>query len=574
MTKLEPLHSSWPSVKETLHQCAEERSRIISDELKVSLSEGKVLLNKIFNGGTPPDDLKSNAFIWKLQQASLFCRWTSASVLPEVYQLAFDDAERPRPDASTMFFMWSAVEDAILSAWLDKVQQRHPRHISLHFDGVRVDRDAVGPEATAFCSECSDRIKTVTGFDVTICVKAHLDFLEGIRVGSAKREQTTVNAELLVEGNCIPCALHALGYCQAVKKFLEDTTGESATYMRRRHHRTYGQVAAGTGVSLFAYSLDLPSVPLRAKYLTHLGARQKPHCVAMEVAEKDFLRVLEGKNIFTVSREAFWRAFSAACDQRHIVFFHVDRDPAACEPVPDIMPSLHERERLLDLQAGASGGEDHQCEAHTLDGDSEKAASDREVDEEAATDVADVLLQCLEQEVREVQKPKTITKADARNRVRCPMCPFRSWQKKNGHRVLDHIRQYHTARQQYAASGTKQLKLVIAMHDQDRLQGRPPAGDYLRRSADMMRSSIRTPLPEGVNNVDKKIRLVFTGRGPEYGNLSDTIEASLRRVRNLYYDMDFAQKLYQRTLMCNARPPVPCQQKHVFRRALSFACFQ
>ena len=141
MTKLESLHSSWPSVKERRFVSA--RSRIISDELKVSLSEGKLLMNKIFHGGTPPDCRRSNAFVWRLQHASLFCRWTSASTLPAVYQLALDDAKRPHPDASTTFFMWSAVEDAILSTWMDKVQQRHPRHISLRVDGVRVDRGAV-----------------------------------------------------------------------------------------------------------------------------------------------------------------------------------------------------------------------------------------------------------------------------------------------------------------------------------------------------------------------------------------------------------------------------------------------
>ena len=149
--------------------------------------------------------------------------------------------------------------------------------------------------------------------------------MEGIRIRSTKREQTTVKTELLAEGNCIPRALPTLGYCQAVKKFLEDTKSERATYMRRLRRRTYGQFAAGTGVSLLAYSLDLPSMPLRAKYLIHLGAHQKPHCMAMEVAEKDFLRVLDGKSICTISREVCWRTFSAACDQRHSAFFRVCR---------------------------------------------------------------------------------------------------------------------------------------------------------------------------------------------------------------------------------------------------------
>ena len=67
-----------------------------------------------------------------------------------------------------------------------------------------------------------------------------------------------------------------------------------------------------------------------------------------------------------------------------------------------------------------------------------------------------------------------------------PYVPISFLAEDNRHCVLEHTSQYHTARQQCAASGTKQLILVITTHDQDRLQGRPPAVDYLRRSAQLI----------------------------------------------------------------------------------------
>jgi hypothetical protein len=43
-------------------------------------------------------------------------------LLPDVYQRARDE-QRKHPEASTLFFMWSAIEDLILEAWVEFVRQ-------------------------------------------------------------------------------------------------------------------------------------------------------------------------------------------------------------------------------------------------------------------------------------------------------------------------------------------------------------------------------------------------------------------------------------------------------------------
>ena len=50
------------------------------------------------------------------------------------------------------------------------------------------------------------------------------------------------------------------------------------------------------------------------------------------------------------------------------------------------------------------------------------------------------------------------------------------------------------------------------------------SGGHLRRSADMLRATVTPALDSGLNTIDRSIRLVFTGDGPEYQN-ADTVGA-------------------------------------------------
>ena len=56
------------------------------------------------------------------------------------------------------------------------------------------------------------------------------------------------------------------------------------------------------------------------------------------------------------------------------------------------------------------------------------------------------------------------------------------------------------------------------------------------------------------NEIDRRIRLVLTSTGPEYWS-KDAVDSSqcLRRVKNLYYTMGFAELVYREYLMCDAK---------------------
>ena len=80
------------------------------------------------------------------------------------------------------------------------------------------------------------------------------------------------------------------------------------------------------------------------------------------------------------------------------------------------------------------------------------------------------------------------------------------------------------------------------------------AGNYLQRSAEILGKTV-IPKIAGTNNyIDKKIRLVFTGHGPEFWNLEALIQSEVvRRVRNLHYTWDFADLVYRELLLCYAK---------------------
>ena len=86
------------------------------------------------------------------------------------------------------------------------------------------------------------------------------------------------------------------------------------------------------------------------------------------------------------------------------------------------------------------------------------------------TRVGDKLLGALRKEVAaflNMKSAKVSSEVKKNGRAVCPFCPMRSWEKNRQGRVLEHVRQYHSERKQFVASGTKQLKIIIALHDHD-----------------------------------------------------------------------------------------------------------
>ena len=80
-------------------------------------------------------------------------------------------------------------------------------------------------------------------------------------------------------------------------------------------------------------------------------------------------------------------------------------------------------------------------------------------------------------------------------------------------------------------------------------------GKLLRRSAEMIRSTVQPSLNGAHNDIDWHIRLVLTGTGPEYRNATTVhVDDTLRRVRNLYYDNFIYQECLLNHCKVHCRP--------------------
>lgn len=97
------------------------------------------------------------------------------------------------------------------------------------------------------------------------------------------------------------------------------------------------------------------------------------------------------------------------------------------------------------------------------------------------------------------------------------------------------------------------MRIIVAMHDSDMLQ-QVSGGSYLSRSAALLRKSIKPPLSSTKNNIDKDIRLLLDATGPCFKH-REAVQNKLcaRRVGNLWYTADFAQRLFEEILLQHSK---------------------
>ena len=250
-----------------------------------------------------------------------------------------------------------------------------------------------------------------------------------------------------------------------------------------------------------------------------------------------------------MDRDQFLAAWSVSIDRLYLVLFQVN-GPKIEDSA--LQPDAKERSRLLELQA-AAGSDKHKVQdrrkVQAIECDSSDADSAMSEEDESICRAGDRVLELVRLEVDAVIARRVLRDGE---RLICLLCPFRSFHNSNPQRLYKHVQRYHSRQKQHCASGTKQIKLVISIFDDDRLLGREERPNLLRRSAGLIRESVTPPLDHGTNEIDRCLRLVFTSTGPEYWNLATVQKLPLRRVRNIYYTRDFAQLLFQQPDRSNA----------------------
>ena len=93
----------------------------------------------IFYGGGFPRAMQGIDLLHDLQKAAIYCKWVAVAALPDDFKDVQRDETKKNPEASLLAYLYCACEDFILSHWLEFLQKTlTPKHLSLHFDGVRV----------------------------------------------------------------------------------------------------------------------------------------------------------------------------------------------------------------------------------------------------------------------------------------------------------------------------------------------------------------------------------------------------------------------------------------------------
>ena len=272
-------------------------SVVISEHLNLPSAEGKHLLQKVFNGGSIPQSHANNKFLLDLQSASIFCRWTAASVVPEALTQLVQCKDRP--EVSILTYFWNVAEDVILDAWLEKLEELQSEHLSLHFDGIRVDSKLASPCPQDICDSCMRHIETKTKFKVTIRPKTHACFLTSLKTRDDKQVADSPDA-LRLPGNCIVVGLHHLGFSAQMTAMQSNRESEHEDFFRRRGLRSYRQVSEACDIPMKP-CLEVGQPEPGACFLLHCLPRGRPHCVAVEVLSHEHVRITDDRLLGTYS---------------------------------------------------------------------------------------------------------------------------------------------------------------------------------------------------------------------------------------------------------------------------------
>ena len=239
----------------------------------------------------------------------------------------------------------------------------------------------------------------------------------------------------------------------------------------------------------------------------------------------------------------------------HAAFFVEAVLASASSNNPGVLP-LPVETYPPDVLGGAAGNEENLDESlftdeltgkdsdGSDDGSCELSQSVDCPDIDGPVTIGDTLLCLLQQEVFCALN----SSRPAVSRHICKLCPARSFPRAD--RLQHHLRAYHVEKRQYCCSGTKQLRIIQALFDNDQVSNRACKPGYLQRSARLLRTCAPGLDPQE-NSVDKHIRLVLTEKGPVFKHRACL--QPVRRVKNLYYSHGFADLLFQELLLNQAK---------------------
>jgi hypothetical protein len=321
---------------------------------------------------------------------------------------------------------------------------------------------------------------------VKICEKVHRTLLEMVtHISTRSSSVANVDQCLLLDGNCIPCALyHLVSVPPAKLAEIKDPKSQPSVAAASRRARSYSATAAGWKVELeplLGLHIEKPGM-----YLVHAEHLGNPHCVSVK-CDGDECTVTDGASQYMLKTCDLMACADAAIDRLTIVTYIVSTGPI---PAPSATHGPADaRHLLLELQAGARRSRapiklDEDLVTDFVgeeegDDDGQSSFQPEAGDNDAVIVVGDQLLHMLGAEVTKAVRLLSKHRRTTDQTIACNFCPFRSFRSKD--RLLNHLSSHHTLRHQYVCSGTKQVKVITALWNNDCTVGGKVGTDYIAR---------------------------------------------------------------------------------------------
>ncbi|CAE7478378.1 unnamed protein product [Symbiodinium sp. CCMP2592] len=416
IAKVEPQPPMPDNLVKLLDRLVNDRTAVLN-QLGLHIVEGKEMINTVLNGGSPFPALKNNEIVYDLQRLSQYVRWVACNMLHEDYMSLADNKHKTFPSSTILSLLWTSVEDRILQSWTEHILSRpsKPKHLSLHFDGLRISRDHIETSQDEFIKDCENAIRMRTGFMVKIVEKKHFSFIDLVKNRSTHANSVTnVPALLLQPGNCIPCAVwHMTPLVRpVVVAAISNETLEKNIDAKKMKYRDYRSVASMCSIDL-ASCVGLPESHVKS-FVIHYEGQGVPHCLAVRVdAAGKNVTILDGATVYKLTMAIFREIHSAAVDHATMVSYWK----------PDSRDKIDGKSSLLlDMVAGAREAP-HDSEEDTCDDVAEASAASSinrlSFDEDNVPVFSDNIMNRLSEEADFVMKVRAVS-------TRCHMAAFES----------------------------------------------------------------------------------------------------------------------------------------------------
>ena len=107
--------------------------------------QGRDIVNSTLLGKQyHPSDICEKSALKGLIRESRVLRWLAVTVRSEFFSKLLNSGHA-WPENGTFFHLWTPVEDYILEITADRFLQEIPKHMSLHFDAIRISYKSSPP---------------------------------------------------------------------------------------------------------------------------------------------------------------------------------------------------------------------------------------------------------------------------------------------------------------------------------------------------------------------------------------------------------------------------------------------